>query len=362
MDKKLNAQGLHGGDIISMARRLGCAVDELIDMSSNLSPFGMLPGLRDELVAKLDEIAFLPENGSDTLAAIFAAKYGLNSSQVLVGNGTTEFIYALPQAVDCQRAVIVTPTYSDYRFACSWAGLEVNDFPLLAEQDFVLDFERLSKALTGGELVFICNPNNPTSGMVPTRELYDFAMARSDSTFLIDESYLPFVCEESMAGLPLTDNIYVLNSSSKIYGIPGLRLGFLVSSEKNMARLSEHRKPWGVNRMAQVAGEYLLTNGDEYVKEVQSFLVANRSGFVSRLAELPGVSVVPGAANFILCHLDGSITAKQLREAMLKEKIMIRDCHNFVNLDEQYFRVSLKDAERNNRCLAALKNVLEELV
>ncbi|HIJ79195.1 MAG: aminotransferase class I/II-fold pyridoxal phosphate-dependent enzyme [Desulfobulbaceae bacterium] len=361
VDKNLNGQGVHGGDIISMARRLGCAVDDLIDMSSNLSPFGMLPGLREELIAKIDEIAFLPESGSETLAAIFAAKYGLHSSQVLVGNGTTEFIYAVPQAVDCRRAVIVTPTYADYRFASAWAGLEVVDFPLRAEHDFRFDFERLAATLTGGELVFICNPNNPTSGMVPTRELYDFALARPGSTFLIDESYLPFVREESMAGLSLPDNIYVLNSSSKIYGIPGLRLGFLVSSAKNMRRLAERRKPWGVNRMAQVAGEYLLGQGDDYVRKIQDFLVENRPGFVKSLAALPGVSVVPGAANFILCRLNGSVTAMQLREAMLKEKIMIRDCHNFVNLDPYYFRVSLKDSERNRRCLAVLKNVLEDL-
>jgi len=356
----ISIQGAHGGDIISMARQLGCGVGELIDLSSNLTPLGLPPGLREALSEKLGEISFLPESGSETLISLFAEKYGCKPQQVLAGNGTTEFIYAVPASVKSRRALIVAPTYADYQTASEWAGLKVDFFTLQAEEDFALYFNRLSARLTGGELVFLCNPNNPTGRVAPTRELLDFILAHPASEFLIDESYLPFVDEPSLAGFPLPANLFLLCSSSKIYGIPGLRLGFLVAAEEKMARFAARRKPWGVNRLAQVAGEYLLAHGDAYVQAVRDFIGETRPGFVARLAALPGVQVVPGAANFILCRLSGSMTAAQLREAMLGQRIMIRDCGNFTGLDAQYFRVSLQETGRNERCLAALAAIFGE--
>ena len=354
----IGAQGAHGGDILSMAKRLGCNVTDLIDLSSNLTPLGMPPGLREALIARLSEISFLPESGSETLVHLFAGKCGCAPQQVLAGNGTTEFIYAVPASVRSKRSLVVAPTYGDYQPASQWAGLEVEFFNLKADEDFALDFNRLSARLTGSELVFLCNPNNPTGRVVPSRALLDFILAHPATEFLIDESYLPFVDEPTLAGFPLPGNLFLLCSSSKIYGIPGLRLGFLVASEEKMACFAAHRKPWGVNRMAQVAGEYLLEHGDGYVRSVRDFLTRVRPDFVARLAALPGVRVIPGAANFILCRLEGPMTAAQLREGMLNQRIMIRDCGNFTGLDDHYFRVSLQEPGRNERCLAALAGIL----
>jgi len=356
----ISAQGAHGGDILSMAKRLGCGVGDLIDLSSNLTPLGMVPGLREALSERLGEISFLPESGSETLVRLFAEKYGCSPQQVLAGNGTTEFIYAVPTSVQSRRALIIAPTYGDYQTASEWAGLAVDFFSLKADDDFALDFNRLSARMRGGELVFLCNPNNPTGRVVASRELLDFILAHPASEFIIDESYLPFVGEPSLAGFPLPANLFLLCSSSKIYGIPGLRLGFLVANEEKMARFAARRKPWGVNRMAQVAGEYLLEHGDAYVQAVRDYLDQTRPDFVARLAALPGVRVIPGAANFILCRLEGPMTASQLREAMLCQRIMIRDCGNFTGLDDHYFRVSLQEPSRNERCLAALAGILGE--
>jgi len=356
----ISAQGAHGGDILSMAKRLGCGVGDLVDLSSNLTPLGMPPGLREALSERLGEISILPESGSETLVRLFADKYGCRPEQVLAGNGTTEFIYAVPTRGQSRRALVIAPTYGDYQTASQWAGLEVGFFNLRADEDFALDLNRLSARLAGGELVFLCNPNNPTGRILASHKLLDFILAHPATEFLIDESYLPFVDEPSLAGFSLPANLFLLCSSSKIYGIPGLRLGFLVANKEKMARFTERRKPWGVNRMAQVAGEYLLAHGDGYVQAVRDFLGQARPDFVARLAALPGVRVVPGSANFILCRLAGPMTAAQLREAMLRQRIMIRDCGNFTGLDPQYFRVSLQEPWRNERCLAALAGILGE--
>lgn len=349
----------HGGNIIATARELGCRVDELVDMSSNLMPLAMDAGLRRTLTERLDEIAFLPETDSKTLRALFAAEYGRNPAEVLVGNGTTDFIFALPATAACERAVIVNPTYNDYRLACQWAQLPAEDIMLSAADHFRLDPNRLGATLTGGELVFICNPNNPSGGCIPSAALHALAAAHPDSLFLVDESYLPFTREPSLLTLPLLPNLLVLTSFSKIYGIPGLRLGFLTGDPERLAVISARNKPWTVNRVAQIAGEYLITSGAPHVEEVLNFIDSHRPDFVARLAELPGVEVIDGVCNFILCRLTGPIRAEELREAMLtRHRIMIRNCANFTGLDDTYFRISLKGTAQNRRCLDALAEIL----
>lgn len=349
---------VHGGNIVAMARALGCEVKELIDMSSNLTPLNMVPGLREVLARRLEEIAFLPEAASETLRQVFARKFSLQEEEVLVGNGTTEFIFALPYSFAGSRAVLVNPTYSDYRLACRWAKVPATDFMLPPEQDFQLDLDRLACGFQGGELVFVCNPNNPTGSLTPTRVLYDFIVRHPATTFLVDESYLPFTREKSLLHYDLPPNLFVLFSSSKIYGIPGLRLGFLVAKAANLQAMSLQRKPWGVNRMAQIAGEYLLEQADSYVEEVRQFIESERPRFVERLQTMDNIRVIPGEANFILCCLTGKMLAPELREKMLDKRIMIRNCASFDGLDEHYFRMSLKDREANAYCLKILQDIL----
>ena len=351
----------HGGNILATAKQLGCQTDELIDMSSNLTPLGMVPGLREELKDHLSEIAFLPETGSEILCGLFADKHGLQQEQVLAGNGTTEFIYGVPAALDHNRAIIVSPTYGDYLVASNWAGMDVELFELDHKDGFELDLDRLNAAITGGELVFICNPNNPTGAMIDSTSLISLAEKNPQSSFMVDESYCSFLQLKSLLDYSLPENMFVLGSFSKVYGIPGLRLGFLVASVENMAHLGARRKPWGVNRMAQVAGEFLLQHGDDYVTEVIHFLETHRPSFVEQLAAMPNVEVIPGDSHFILCFLKGDIRADTLAKRMLEHKIMIRNCANFQGLDERFFRVSMQREEKNARGLAILREVLESL-
>ncbi len=349
---------IHGGNIISVAASLGCNVGDLIDMSGNLTPLEMVPGLREVICKKLDEISYLPETGSETLRRIFARKFGLNENEVLVGNGTTEFIFALPYSFTGRHAIIINPTYSDYRLACQWAHVDAEDFMLQLEQDFRLDLDRLATRLHGGELVFICNPNNPTGALTPTGELHKWISHHRDTFFLVDESYLPFTREKSLLHYNLPPNLFVLFSSSKIYGIPGLRLGFLVSKADNLKALNLRRKPWGVNRIAQIAGEYLFEHADPYVEKVQNFIQVERSRFIKSLKNIRSIRVVPGEANFVLCQLLGQLLAPELQTKMLEKHIMIRNCETFTGLDDHYFRVSLKGKEANDFCIKMLQDII----
>ncbi|MEJ2032338.1 MAG: aminotransferase class I/II-fold pyridoxal phosphate-dependent enzyme [Deltaproteobacteria bacterium] len=359
--ERLAAAVIHGGDIVATARKLGCRIADLIDMSSNLTPLGMAPGLRELLTERIEEVGFLPEAGSETLRQLFAASWSRSPEEVLAGNGTTEFIFAAPVALRPRRALIVNPTYSDYRLACEWADLDVRSFALDPREDFRLDLERLAKELAGGELVFLCNPNSPTGGLVPSATIHHFIATYPDSLFLVDESYLPFTPEPSLLSLPLLPNLLVLSSYSKIYGIPGLRLGFLTATTENMAQLAARSKPWGVNRLAQIAGEFLIESGREYRQQVLAFLAGQRPAVASALAALPGVRVFQGAANFILARLEGRLTAPELHQRLLdRYRIIIRNCGNFETLDESYFRISLKTEPANRLFLEAMQIIFTE--
>lgn len=348
----------HGGNIVATAKKLGCDVKDLVDMSSNLTPLGPVPGLHNAIITSLDEIAYLPETGSETLVEKFAAKYNLASSQVLAGNGTTEFIFALPAHYADKKAIIVNPTYSDYHLACDWQKIAIQSFNLKYEDYFQMDLQKLSAQLDGGELVFVCNPNNPTGTLIPSEDLLNCVQENPDSLFLIDESYLPFTREKSLLEYELPKNLYILCSFSKIYGIPGLRLGFLVSSEHNIGKLGKQRKPWGVNRVAQISGEYLLEHGDQYQEQVIRFLEEHKAPFVEGLKAVKGIDVVPCGANFILCHLDKDMLVSDLQDKMLAKRIMIRNCNTFEGLNDQFFRISLKDKKSNDYCLLSLQEIL----
>lgn len=348
----------HGGNIIATAKNLGCKVSDLVDMSSNLTPFNAPAGLREALTDALPEIAYLPETGSESLRYLFAKKFSLHKEQVLVGNGTTEFIHGVPATVGVENSVIINPTYSDYLLASKWAGLAPRFMNLRLENDFQLDLGKLAALLTGGELVFICNPNNPTGTLTPSTDIHNFICQHRNSFFLVDESYLPFTRKKSLLEFPLPENLFVLRSFSKIYGIPGLRLGFLISTEQNMTVITSKQKPWGVNRLAQVAGEYLIRSADDYVERVRNFLEKNRPAFAAALKKLPGVRVIPGDANFILCYLTGMVDAYELRRQLLTFGIMARNCANFMGLSDRYFRLSLKNEKDNRRCIEALGKIL----
>ena len=350
----------HGGNIIRIAAARDCRPADLVDMSSNLSPFGPPRELLDHLCEHIGEIGYLPEPDSLSLRQRFARRYGLAATEVLAGSGTTEFIFSLPRACDVRRAVIPQPTYGDYFLACQRAALPVDEIP--AGPEFTPPLEELGRHLGGEELVFFCNPNNPTGKLVPTPELRDWIADHPQTLFVIDESYLPFCSQPSLVAGPRPDNCLVLCSYSKIFAIAGLRLGFLVGPASLLARLHRFDRPWGVNRLAQRAGEFLLEHGDAYRQQVLDFLAAERPRLLAALHALPGITVIDGATHYILCRLETEtgLRASELAKRCLDAGIIVRDCANFTGLDDRYFRISLKTREANDRFVGVLRDILAD--
>jgi threonine-phosphate decarboxylase len=153
----------HGGNIYQLAQRLACRPSDISDMSANVNPLGPMPALIAHLKASISSaIAALPDVDAGGIVGAFSRFYGIDPRQVMAGNGTTELIYLIPRALNVKKALVVGPTYSDYRDACSMNQVACDHLICREKDDFVPDVQAIRQAAATADLVFLCNPNNPT--------------------------------------------------------------------------------------------------------------------------------------------------------------------------------------------------------
>jgi len=353
----------HGGNIYDLAKRLGCSPGAIIDMSSNINPLGPPEGLIGFLEANLERIGVLPEVDAAQAVAAVADNWKVHPDRILAGSGTTQFIYTLPLAFQTRHALILGPTYADYADACRMHRVPVTFVFSDDAHGFDPDLYAVARCLEHGiDTVFICNANNPTGGMIPAGPLADLIRSYPRIRFVIDESYLPFADrgeEQSMIPKHLP-NAVVLYSMSKIFRIPGLRIGFFISSEANVARQQRYALPWSVNSLSQAAVCYLMDHRvavDAFVLRTRQFLSEQKRIVMDRFAHAPQVGFYPSTTSFLLGRLKENLTAEQVCASVAKHRILIRNCANFEGLSNRFIRVSLKDADCNRTLMQALSEI-----
>ena len=152
----------HGGNIYELARELGCAPTDIVDLSSNVNPLGPPEGLIDCLSGKMSVITALPEVDAAGIRQAFAHRHHIDADRVVGGNGTTQLIYALPQALASQKALVLVPAYADYADACALHGVPCDTVTATPDNHFCFSKEAVLSAIAAAkaDLVFICNPNN----------------------------------------------------------------------------------------------------------------------------------------------------------------------------------------------------------
>lgn len=341
----------HGGNIYDAARRMNCRPEEIIDMSSNLNPLGPPEGLIGHLKDNIEAICSLPEVDSKAISILLAEKYNIPEEFVMAGNGTTQFIYSIPKALGSAKVLIVGPTYSDYEDACIMNHVDCSWFYTKEDDDFAVHSQKLKETAGDFDTVFICNPNNPTGAMLPLGDLETLCKACPETYFVIDESYLPFAGDSyKMSAVCLKlPNVIVLNSMSKVFRIPGLRVGFLIAPVPIIYKFSELTLPWSVNAVAQAAVKFTLENDgvDEFLTMTRRFVKEEKEIFTERFRGNSKIKLFPGAVYYVVARLDDSIKAEDLCRKLEEDKIMIRDCANFIGLPKNCVRFSLKDRATN---------------
>lgn len=342
----------HGGNIYELAEKIGCHPDEIVDMSSNVNPIGPMPGIMRHLKKTLDDIKRLPEVDSWKMNHAFASCYGKDAREVLAGNGSTQFIYLIPRVLKSKKVLVLGPTYSDYADSCIMNNVDYRHLIADESNEFCHDMERLKVEAAACDTVFICNPNNPTGSLIRAEKIAWLCRSITDTCFVVDESYLPFLRnaeQESMLRFNFS-NLIVLNSMSKIYRIPGLRVGFMVSSQKLISQFEPYMLPWSVNSLAQTAVQYLMQEREEvvsFIEETRRFVLAEKELMIRQLKCIPGVKVFPSTTSFLLVRLSEKITSDSICSALAEKRFLIRNCANFNGLSNRYIRISLQSREKN---------------
>lgn len=340
----------HGGNLYKIKQDVGDK--DLIDFSANINPLGPPDWLRSVISSEIENIVHYPDPDCTDLINIIASYHRINPETLLAGNGTSELLYYLMQVIPCERAVIPVPSYVDYSHAAQVANKTIEKFYLVKEDSFRVNFQKLEQELRGGDCLIIGLPNNPT-GVLPDMDLLrELISRRDDITFILDEAFLGF-CEGQNSFAGFADNVITLNSMTKLFAVPGIRLGYCTASKNIIARLKEILPSWSVNHFAQKIGVHAFKSS-AYIQRSITEVHELRDTLYQKLKEYKHFEVLPSSVNYHLCKLTNGATAHSLKEKLLKKGIIIRVCDNYDGLDDTFFRIAVKTARENEQLLAGL--------
>ncbi len=349
----------HGGNIYEKCRENRCAPCAIIDFSASINPKGMPRAAVAAIKEHIALVPHYPEPYAESLVSAIARHYRINPGSVICGNGSTELIYLLPKVLKPKRVLVTSPAFSEYERACSMnSGASVVRYALRREDNFAVDPEAFINAMAGRysgkrgpkcELVFLCNPHNPTGRLVKKRAILKIADAarKLRCYFVVDEAFIDFCADESViSSVAKNPYLVVLRSMTKFYALAGLRLGFGVFPAKLAERLKQCKEPWSVNNLALAAGKVLLS--DLAYREASLALIAREKRFLERCFKGLGIAYWPSDANYYLLHLRnaGSVIGELDRKG-----ILVRDCSNFEGLGRGYVRIAVRSRQENARLM-----------
>lgn len=352
----------HGGNVFTVARTLGVQPDQMLDFSASINPLGMSLMVRKSLICSLDNLIHYPDTSHKDLKQALAKYHDLSSAYFTIGNGSTELIYNIPGMLPGKKALIVSPSFSEYVRALNQHRWETEHFILSPENNFDIDTDKLERAFAGGvDALFVCNPGNPNGTLYPERVIEKiYSLCLSSGTFLVlDEAFMDF-CEDASAKRMIvhSDNALVLRSMTKFFGIPGLRLGYAISNPTVAERLGSMGGPWSVNSLALAAGTAALLDTQHNQKSLE-FVRQERRILFERLTQFSQLKLYPSSANYLLVEIKNSMSSLELKERLLPHRILIRDCASFMGLSGRFFRIAVRTANENKRLLECLGRIFK---
>jgi histidinol-phosphate aminotransferase len=326
----------HGGINFAEFKGLGIDPDRILDFSVSTNPFMPPPGLNK--IMQNIPIERYPDSHCSELTGLLAARLKTSPENIIAGSGTTELIRLIALAYIRQRdsVLIIEPSYGEYEASCRIQGARVISCRASEKDSFAPSIQDVVETIRKHHprAVFICNPNNPTGKYLTHAEIDSIIHVCGDTLLVLDEAYATFVVKRwNSLDLIKKENVVILRSMTKDYGLPGLRLGYALANREIIASLRAVMPPWSVNVVAQEAGKAVLKQ-DKYLQETLGKLRACKNYLVKAFIEL-GFNVVPSNAHYFLVKVGD---AAACRRSLLKRGIQVRDCTSF-GLPE-YIRIS----------------------
>ncbi len=348
----------HGGNIYKTARELGIPEDQILDFSANISPLGLPDYIRKAMIGAIDGTINYPDPDCTALKEAIAAHDEVREALIACGNGGADLLYRLAFGMKFQNVLLPVPSFVEYEEAFSAAGAVMNYYRM--GEDFTIQADILDDITPDTDLVILCNPNNPT-GILTPKDLILQILEKAERTgtyVLVDECFLE-ICrqEKEYTVIPYIEvfkHLIILKSFTKLYAIPGIRLGYLLSgSAEVIENVNTAGQAWSVSHIAQCAGVAAL--GNMVYRETVIYTVEKELKYMKEaLSDMP-IRLYDGAANYLFFRAPG---VTDLDDRLLQYGIMIRNCSNYVNLGGDYWRVAVRSHEENVRLIDALSRVL----
>jgi len=298
------------------------------------------------------------------------AKYvgqGVDEENIILGNGSIELIYTITEILPRGfKALIPVPSFSEYEKA----ALRVGGEPVFVQlpEDFALETEKIKKAVTGDTRVMcVCNPHSPSGTLYSKESLIDLVRFchKKDIIFSVDENYIEFAekgQDTTLASFVKEyENLFVIRSVTKFYGMPGIRLGYGIAARNLIDKLEAVRQPWSINSLAGYA-TLAAFNDTDFIENTKKTIAKEREVLAKNLNEIRGLQVYPSVTNFVLVKiLSRKITSTKLKELLAEDHMLIRDCCTFMGLDDSFFRITVRAAEDNQKLVCKIKEILHSL-
>lgn len=359
-------KNIHGGNVHKVSRVLQTSLDQILDFSANINPLGMsAKGMRAVEDALWDVIHY-PDPDMTHLFSITSELWDMPKECIAFGNGAAELIYAICRLPEIRGVYVPAPGFSEYSHGAKSCGLPIREYKLHFDADafrFSYDVYHMIQDLKQSthQLVFIGNPNNPcgTLWTDPGQELFD--ICQENGHYLVfDESFIDFLGSDySMRNYVKDyDNVIIVHSLTKFYAVPGLRIGAMMASPKVIETMKAYIPAWSVNHLAQVYSEQALQD-TAYIEESRHLLEDEKEILYKKLSQLEGIRVVKPSVNYILGHLENRYSLDDMIQFLYEQSILIRDCSQYTGLGPNWFRVAVKDREKNKTLIDAFRKYIQ---
>lgn len=330
----------------------------IIDFSSNVNPLGYPAEVRKLLKSWIKKIPVYPDQNSTRLKERLSSYVGVPTNNIVVGNGATEIIYNFCRACVSKttKVLIPAPTFGEYEAATRLCAGKPQFFKTMNFEDDLLAF--IKKIPTNG-LVFLCNPNNPTGILASKNSIMQIIKsAKTKNTLVfVDECFMELTQDLQQSVIDQIhkfDNLFVLRSLTKSFGLAGLRVGYGVGNKKLTSVLNRINVPWNVSGLAQEAATTALSNKN-FIAKTQKLIKKESTFLKNSISNLEGFSCLDTSVNFILIKTKKS--SKYLQKKLLQKNILIRDCSTFRGLNQNYIRIAVKTHEENKKLVRALEDL-----
>lgn len=349
---------IHGGDVYSVQKEQGKVP---LDFSANINPLGMPPGAIKAVLDSLEECVHYPDPLCRALRDAVSAYEGVSAEQIVCGNGAADLIFRIAAAAKPRTALLPAPTFAEYEQALMTAGCDCRFYPLEETNGFAFTKDFLRELTPEINILFLCNPNNPTGRTIEQDLLLQIAERCKNLSIrlVVDECFIDFLNEPEKhtmkPHLNRYPNMLLLKAFTKIYAMPGLRCGYALCSDPHFIDvLYAVGQPWSVSVPAQRAGIAALTD-EAYLRETRQCIREGRTWLTRNLEQL-GAKVYPAEANYILFRMEN---AESIRKRLADKGVLVRGCGNYRGLNDHYLRIAVRGRKENEQLIAALKNSLE---